>query len=201
MLTQDQISARVTIPFATLAIGLTLTVGALVVLLWLSNWKLALDEVLKVLATGVGVTSALYAALSLARLNKAHLETVELKKLELTAKFIERWQDPRTAEACLPLATFIRDNRALSTDELAKKIDGDNPLAASALFVLNTLEALAVELKFGALQPQMTHAFFRGVVTTYHSSLSGLVSLARSRKANPRLYIELEQLAQAWSGK
>lgn len=201
VLSQDKISGKVDIPFATLLIGFILTAVSVTLVLWLRNWQAPLDEILKVVATGVGATTATYAAMSLARLNRAHIETVELKKLELTAKFIERWQDPKTAEAALPLALFIRDHRALSPDEIAKKIDADNALAASALYVLNTLEALAVELKYGALQPEMAKAFFRGVVTTYYSSMSGLIVLARTRKSNPRLFVELEALVNQWMSK
>ena len=194
---QDKI--RVTLPHATFLIGIVLTIVLVTVIAWLRNWQLPLEDAVKVVAAGFGATTALYAALNLARLNSAHTETVELKKMELTAKFIERWQDPKTMEACLPMANFMRQNRELPPDEVAKKVVADPALSASALFVLNTLEGLAVQLKFGALHPQMSHAFFRGVVTMYYTFMAGLITMDRQRKGNQRLYVELEQLAKSWA--
>jgi len=201
MVTQDRWTARLTIPFATLLIGLTLTAAALLLLLWLRNWQASLDEIVKVIATGIGATTALYAALNLARLNAAHVETVELKKLELTAKFIERWQDPKVGDVVKPVNAFLKTAPTLTPAELAKKIDEDEALRASAMFVLNTLEALAVQLKYNALQPEMARAFFRGVVVTYQTKLSGLIALGRNRTENSRLFVELDELARLWSSK
>ena len=196
-MTQDKL--RITLPHATFLIGLLGTGGTALLVAWLRNWQLPIEDLVKIVAAGVATTTALYAALNLARLNSAHTETVELKKMEMTAKFIERWQDPKTMEACLPMSDFMRQNRDLPSEEVAKKIVADQKLSASALFVLNTLEGLAVQMKFGALQPQMCHAFFRGIVTMYYTFLCGLINMDRQRKANQRLYIELEQLAKSWA--
>jgi hypothetical protein len=196
-MTQDKV--RITLPHATFVIGLLVTGAVVLLVAWLRNWQLPVEDLVKIAAAGVATTTALYAALNLSRLNSAHAETVELKKMEMTAKFIERWQDPKTMEACFPMSDFIRQSRELPSEEVAKRIVADPKLSASALFVLNTLEGLAVQMKFGALHPQMCHAFFRGVVTMYFTFLSGLINMDRQRKANQRLYIELEQLAKIWA--
>jgi Domain of unknown function (DUF4760) len=194
---QDKV--RITLPHATFVLGLVGTAIVALLVAWLRNWQLPIEDLVKIGAAGIATTTALYAALNLSRLNSAHAETVELKRMEMTAKFIERWQDPKTMEACLPMSDFMRQHRDLPSEEVAKRIVADPKLSASALFVLNTLEGLAVQMKFGALHPQMCHSFYRGVVTMYYTFLSGLINMDRQRKANQRLYIELEQLAKSWS--
>lgn len=195
---KDRWTARISIPFIALLIGISLTALAVLVLYWSGNWQAKLDDVLKVVATGIASTTALYAALNFARLNASHEENIELKKKELTAKLIERWQDPKFSEAVTPVLAFIKVAPTLSPEQLAEKIDGNEQLRSSAMLVLNALEALAVQLNHAALHNAMARDYFRGVVVTYHTRLAGLISLARNRTSNPRLFVELERLASSW---
>ena len=197
----DTLTARLTIPFAMLVLGLAATVLGLAGFLWLRGGTATLDEVLKILATGVGATTAIYAAMSFARLNAAHQETVHLKKLEMTSKLIDKWLDPKCAELIQSVGRFLKLAPMLSPDELAKKIDEDEKLRGDAMFILNLLEAIALELKHDALHPELTREFFRGIVVIYHNRLSGLIALGRRRTDNPKMFCELEELADAWSSK
>lgn len=197
----DRLTANVNIPFAMLIVGLSLTGLSVLVLLYVYAWRAPLDDILKVIATGVGITTVLYAALNFGRFNIAHQETVELKKLELTAKFIERWNDPKFAEVVKPVVAFLKVAPTLSPSELAKKIDEDGELRVSAMFLLNMLEALAVQIKYEALHSGMAKSFFRGIVVIYQTRLHGLIELGRTRTENPRLFIDLEDLAKLWGEK
>ncbi|MFT7772307.1 DUF4760 domain-containing protein [Roseateles sp.] len=189
------------IPFAGLLAGLALTLVAACLYAWVKDWAAHLEDLLKIVATGVGTTAAIYAALNFARLNAAHQETVQLKKLEMTAKFIDKWLDPKCAEVIHKVGSFMKLAPTLSQVELAAKIDADDELRNSALFVLNILEALALQLRHSALDEQLAREFFRGIVVIYHTRLSGLIALGRTRTDNPRMFCELEDLADAWSTK
>jgi hypothetical protein len=137
--------------------------------------------------------------MNLARLNRAHEETVELKKKELSAKFIERWLDPKMMETIQSIDKFVKEAPKLPENELAERMENDPKLRHDCLFVLNFFEALAVELQHGALHEPLMKAYFRGVVATYFSNLKRLIELRRTRASNPRVLKGLEDLAAEWS--
>lgn len=195
----DRLSFKLSIPYATLVVGVALTAIITGVYSWQNAWSPALDNVLKIVATGIGVTTALYAAMNFARLNRAHEETVELKKKELSAKFIERWLDPKMMETIQSIDTFVKQAPKLPEDELSARIESEHKLRHDCLFILNFFEALAVELHHDALHEPLMKTYFRGVVTTYFSNLKRVVELRRTRANNPRVFKELEDLASVWN--
>lgn len=132
----DRLHLKMTVPYATLWLGLALTVIAVVGYSWHSSWNVQTENIVKIIVAGIGVTTALYAAMNLARLNRAHEETVELKKKELSAKFIERWLDPKMTETLLSIDAFVKEAPKMADDVLAAKMDSEQKIRHDCLFVL-----------------------------------------------------------------
>ena len=194
----DKLSVQVTIRHLALVCGLALSGVAAVAYAWVNAWVVSLDSIVKILALGVGATTAIYAAMTLALIYAAHQQTVDLKRKEFAARLMERWLDKDMTATLQTIGPFVKEAEKLTESEVSDRLTANESLRHACLSLLNFLEGMATELKYGLADEPMLKEFFNGVVRVYFGKLKRVVDVRRARTDNPRIYKTLEALAKAW---
>ena len=111
---------------------------------------------------------------------------------------MERWLSKDMTATLQAIGPFVKEAEKLTESELSDRITANETLRHACLSLLNFLEEMATELKYGLADEPMLKEFFRGVVVTYFGKLRRVVDVRRNRMDNPRIYKALEGLAQKW---
>jgi Domain of unknown function (DUF4760) len=194
----DKISFDLTLRHRALLAVLILSVLAAFGYAWANAWRVSLDDIVKILALGVGTATAIYAAMTLNLIYAAHQETVRLKQKEFSARLMERWLDEKMIQKLQAIDPFIKEVERLTEVEVTDRLTADAHQRHACLSLLNFFEEMATEIKCGLADEAMLRDFFRGVVVTYHGKLRRVVAARRTDRNNPRIYTSLETLANKW---
>lgn len=194
----DTFSLKLTVRHWALVAVLAISAIAAICYAWAHGWKVTLDDVVKILALGAGVATAVYAAMTMDLIYAAHRETTELKRKEFAAHLIERWQGKEMVEKLQAIDPFVKVAETMSSAQARAHLETEVPLRHACLSTLNFFEELAIAIAHGLADEPILKAFFRGVVVTYFGKLKHVVEGRRAAQSNMRIYIATQDLAEKW---
>jgi hypothetical protein len=173
----------------------------------LAKWREDAKFVLTVIAGGIAVYSAWYASLSFrfnvqkeeeGRQEGTRRESEHLRRDRCRASF-ERLEAlnhvDKVAVRCL--IEEINDKK-LSKDQVYDYVVQKQDLWRGVVGLLGGLEDLAIAVKSEMVDERILYDSLRFIVVNTSDKLTGYIEVLRDRARSPKLYVEMQELANQW---
>ncbi len=196
----DKTKFSVTIKYIVLIIGLSITAIGIFTYSWFNSWVITIDSFVKLTGLGVGVTTAIYAAMNIRHISDAHRNNIKQKQKEFSIQLMSSWLDPEMTKTFLSANPMLDSIKNASSDDNALEIfNKDNAGRHSLIAILNFFELIASSIDNCVADEKILKDFFRGIVLTHYNLLNGIIDLRRKKSNNLRIYKKFESLVKKWS--
>ena len=136
----DDMTIWISVRHRALFVVIGLSVIASLFYAWSQAWVVTLDDIVKILALGVGVATSIYAAMTLNLIYITHQQTVDLKREELSARLIQRYLDKEMVAKLQMIDPLIKEFENLGDNQILERLSADIAQRHACLSLLNFFE-------------------------------------------------------------
>ncbi|MBI3697897.1 MAG: DUF4760 domain-containing protein [Acidobacteria bacterium] len=120
---------------------------------------------------------------------------IQTNRVSAAARFIERWNDPKSAEMRAGLRRILLEAKELPTGGSEWSAD---ERAAAIVVALNFFEEMSIAVKSRQVEEKILRDFFETAAVRCYATLENWIKEHRTLRAHPKCFIEFERLYDRW---
>ena len=196
----DTITMVLRFKYIILIVGFILTGIAIILNAWHNQWSISLDNAIKIIGLGIGVTTAVYAAMNLRHIYESHQEEITNKKKAYSMHLMELWLEPEMTETSSNANLLLKEiNETNDTDQAYSLFNEKHDERHSLLSILNYFELLSISIDNNVADEYMLKQFFRGIVVYHYNNMASIIEIRRQKSNNQKIFKDFQNLAEKWS--